>query len=190
MSAWDINKRQLVAMVIGTVIYTIIDYLLDKLTASSSFWFTPIGFSSILSPANILFGLSLAIPLFFGAEFGIWVGLISILVGSILGDAIAGIASVTIWYIYLGLAITGFFSGLTLLRPSSKKSIVRAVTLNAIGLIIGVIVQIIGFAWTNPATWILTFLDSTVFYMLPGLLLLTIMLAIYKPIKQRKAQAA
>src|SRR5258708_2010527 len=176
MSAWGINKRQLVAIVLGTVIYIIIDYLLNKLAASNSFWFTPIGFSSILiSPANILFGVSLAIPLFFGSEFGIWAGLISILVGSILGDGIAGVVSTTPWYVYLSVAIAGFFSGLTLLRPDSKKPIVRAVTLSTIGLIIGAIVQIISFAWTTPATWIPIFLDAILFYILPGLLLLTIM---------------
>jgi hypothetical protein len=188
MSAWGINKRQLIAIVLGTVTYAIIEYLLDELISASLF--NPIGNLPYLpSPGNVLYGISIIIPLFLGAEFGVWAGVISILAGSLLGDAFAAIISATFWYIYLSLAISGFFSGLTLLRPNSKKPIIRAVTMNAIGLTIGAVVQTIGFAWRAPSTLVPVFSDIMLSNTLLVLLLLPIVLSIYKSITRRKAQA-
>lgn len=198
MSAWGINRRQLVAIVLGTVIYTIIHFLINALSLSNaSFWLFPIG-SYLPTPSTILISLSFTIPLFLATEFGVWTGGISSVVGLLLGNIFTGLfllhanilASIPLWYIYIALTVYGFFPGLTLLHPNSKKPIILAVTMSAIGLIIGTLIFTIGAVLTFPnITWFPFLVNLMSGYTLPPLLLLPVILVIYKRIKQRKAQA-
>jgi energy-coupling factor transport system substrate-specific component len=145
---WGVGLRQLVAMLIGTVLYIVFRSFIV-------FW----GFHGIIY-TNMLFIIpAIIIPLFFGATFGPWVGLV---IGGI-GTAIS--SNITPWdfitfspatramsrqllfldqsllLIVLGSALIGFIAGLALYGTrghyNTFRSIVIADIVGAIGIILG-----------------------------------------------------
>jgi serine/threonine protein kinase len=125
-SGWRIGKQQFVAMIIGVLIYGGITFALYRLSASTSsnnFWITSIGNSAFLpSPLGILVGLASAIPLFFGARYGPWTGLVVSLVSSWLGTYFSPNAGF-IWELLLAAALIGFIAGLAFLKTRGDYSI-------------------------------------------------------------------
>ena len=198
-SVWRIGKRQVVAMLVGTAIYGVVNYAFDLLVNSASSnapLFNPIIGGSEYSPnlIGILGGLTLTIFFFFGAEFGPWVGLVSGFVGGLLADLLSRslfIYSIP-WYYYAMLAILGFFPGLALLRTKGRynnaAAIATAVAMSAIGIVIGNIWSAIGYVQLQQLSFFPYFFSifvSPTAADIIGLILLPILLIIYDRIANR-----
>jgi len=151
VKVWSIGLWQIVAMIVGTAIYTIAGYAFDSLavqSANSSTLFNPIFPSQsgnalgFLSPGSLLGGLTLVIPLFFAVEFGPWVGLVVATIGGLLADSISTYMSYfgIQWYWYLAIAVLGIFSGLALAitrgRYNKFSSFFIAIFMSALAIFI------------------------------------------------------
>src|SRR6266566_3647390 len=174
---WSIGKRQLAAMVIGTIIYSELYYGLtaqvNDSCPSTALFFSPYictFFNPIIIPSiggafgnhfvlyDILYSLATTIPLFFAIEFGPWVGLVSIVAGTLFVDYITnqGLSIsywLSPWYWYLSDAIFVFIPGLALLatkgRYNTARAIAIAVGFSAVGIVTSNIVKVIGNGITN-----------------------------------------
>jgi serine/threonine protein kinase len=168
INVWSIGKRQLVAMLVGTIIFGGLYYGLTVLLGNQSFTnalFNPIipsiggVFIDYFDLYGILYSLVFTIPLFFAVEFGPWVGLVIIEVCILFGIFLAIHSIALPWYVYLSNAIFVFISGLALLatkgRYNTTRAIAIAVGFSAVGIVISNIVGVIGdgitfhFALTN-----------------------------------------
>jgi len=189
-NVWSIGRRQVVAMIAGTAIFGFLNYALGLLynsASSNSPLFNPIfpwfigGFSYSPTLGTILFGLPFTIIFFFGAKFGPWVGVVSAVVGSFLGDFIA-FHVLSPWYFYVQLAILGFFPGLALSRTlrhsNNRGTISYAVAMSAVGIVISGIFGASGDSLANHVPWFFDFFTLTSGYII-GLILLPILLRVY-----------
>ena len=157
VNIWSIGKRQIVAMLVGIVIFGGLYYGLYVLGNQSSYsgpLFNPIipfssgSFSYSFTLSTILYSLAYTIPLFLAVEFGPWVGLVSIEVGTLIGDYFAYHRLALPWYWYLSNAIFAFIPGFALLltkgRYNNTRAIAIAVGFSAVGIVISNIVGVIG----------------------------------------------
>ena len=91
--AWGIGKRQVLAVLLGVMLYGAVDYAINFLYKQDS----PLVVTSISafnvsvdSGIALFMSVALIIPLFFGSIAGPWVGLITVLAGTYLGSLLAG----------------------------------------------------------------------------------------------------
>lgn len=141
---------------------------------------------------ELIFGWYLAIPFFFGARFGLWVGLCTAVIGSFLGNVFSGyLASNSIdWYWYIGIAACGLIPGLAYRHSQGRNLSIRAALLfSLLGMGIYYVIGSIGdsisksqWIWSNSFQYAITYLfQEVITYMLvslPALLLLLIVLSI------------
>src|SRR5438034_10882642 len=93
---WGIGVRQIVYMALGAALY------------GGLSWVTNI--IQIPSAGNVSFRPAIVIPLFFGAVFGPWVGLVTGGLGNFLGAYISGYG--IYWYWYVGKRLICSLAGL------------------------------------------------------------------------------
>jgi len=146
---WGIGKSQLIAMILGVILYSAVYYPINVLYKQDSpLVVTSISVfgTSIDSGLIVLMSLVLLIPLFFGTAFGPWVGLITILVGTYLGALLAGYNTLSdyygaSWTLLVGLLLIGFISSLALFRTRGRyntvSAIAYAVAFCAVGILVG-----------------------------------------------------
>jgi len=160
---WGIGKRQILALVIGVILYGAFNYSLDLLYSnSSSLVTTSLSiFNEDIDLGIVLIGLALIIPLFLGSVFGPWVGLMTIMVGTFLGALLAGYnfssdyygAS---WTWNVGYILIGFIAGLAFLKTQghyqTARAIALAVAISAIGIIIGTAFTTFGEMWVSDGS--------------------------------------
>jgi serine/threonine protein kinase/pSer/pThr/pTyr-binding forkhead associated (FHA) protein len=126
VNPWVLEKRQIIAMAIGIVLYSMLVYFVDGPLAvnyhGSYTLFNSLSGSLYLSWANILLGLIVVVPFFFATKFGPWVGLACFLFGALIGDAFSGATTnfPLSWYDFAGQALLGFLSGLAFLRTLGR----------------------------------------------------------------------
>ncbi|HEY6409838.1 MAG TPA: protein kinase, partial [Ktedonobacteraceae bacterium] len=152
MGPWDLGKRQLIAMVIGIVIYSVLIYFIDGSLAAnyhgSYTLFDPLFPGGLyLSWGNILLGLIIVVPLFFATKFGPWVGLACFLLGALIGDYFSqAITNFPLsWYDFASLALLGFVSGLAFLRTQGRYDTRRNLATAVVTSIIGGVVYALFF---------------------------------------------
>jgi len=144
---WGLGKRQMIAMVIGIVMWSVVDYLIAALLVANYHGdytlFNPLFSGGLyLSWANILIGLIFVVPLFFATKFGPWVGLACIVLGALIGDSLShAITDFGIpWYAYTNLALLGFLSGLAFLRTqgvyNTRSNLATAIITSFIGIVV------------------------------------------------------
>jgi energy-coupling factor transport system substrate-specific component len=174
---WGIGVRQIVYMALGAALY------------GGLSWVTNI--IQLPSAGNVSFRPAIVIPLFFGAVFGPWVGLITGGLGNFLGDYISGYG--VYWNWDVGNGLIGFVAGLAMLitwgRYNNARNIIVAEIFAAVGVVVG-----IGFAAYNDI-WIskMSFSTATIGELLPaagsdlinGLILLPILLVAYNAAMRR-----
>src|ERR1700680_1876838 len=76
VNTWSLNVRRIGYMVLGAMLFGIVSYATNILQLSDI--------------SNVSFRPATAILLFFGAEFGPWVGLFTGCAGTFIGDYISG----------------------------------------------------------------------------------------------------
>ena len=203
MNPWSLGKRQMLAMVIGILIYSVLIYFVDGSLAAnfhgSYTLFNELFPGSLyLTWANILLGLIIVVPFFFATKFGPWVGLACLLLGALIGDSFSGaITNFPLsWYDFAGLALLGFISGLAFLRTlgryDTRRNLATAVVTCFIGGVVYalffMIVDIIVYqsSWLDYFRFTLaTVLVASIF----TLILLPIFLIISNNIESRNAPA-
>jgi energy-coupling factor transport system substrate-specific component len=125
-SLWEFGTRQVVYAAIGAALYGIFS------------WATNI--VPLPAAGTISFRPAVAVLVFFGVAFGPWVGLLSGLIGTYLGDALTG------WGLYwnwaIGGGLMGFFPGLTMAMIQDYRSgrgIGLGILFGAIGIVVGML---------------------------------------------------
>jgi serine/threonine protein kinase len=159
---WRLGKRQLIATVIATVLFTLAYFGFNKLSTVNinpstglSSVFSPIfsslnnSFGSAFTTGAMLFYLVYTIPLFFAVEFGPWAGAISVVVGNLLGDYFAfHQLNNTQWYYYVGNPLLVFIPGfvLAILYSTSgrKATIPIVLALTVAGIVASNLLEAIG----------------------------------------------
>jgi hypothetical protein len=151
---WHIGKRELVAMIVGSLIYGLLLYAIlsfaANLNASSDgavSWFLFYGINTF-SPAGgaLIVGCTFALPFFIGAEFGTWTGLVCAVAGRFLAELLLspifqpnGLQAPSYFpkslYLLVGIAwaLSGFIPGLA---SSIKKRLHVSLEPGPIGLFI------------------------------------------------------
>ncbi len=176
-------SRQIIAMVIGAALYgsvytfIVALFLQHKDVASDT-----------------LYGLSVAIPLFFGVIFGPLAGLVTALGGFLLGHAASGAAPT--WNNAVGLALTGLLAGLAAFRTRRRSNKLAAFG-TALACAVPAILIGEGFAdcssiyvqGLSVSSASINFLIFSLVELASGLVLLPIALAIYYGVTRRKARA-
>jgi len=204
VNPWGLGKKQLIAMAIGTALYSLLVYFVDGPLAadyhgSYTLFNTLFPGSLYLSWANILLGLIVVVPFFFATKFGPWVGLACFLLGALIGDAFSGATTdfPLSWYDFAGQALLGFLSGLAFIRTlghyHSRRNLVTAVITCLIGglayLLFFLIIDIIVYqsSWFDYYNFrIATFLVTSIF----TLILLPVLLIGYENIEMRSIPSA
>jgi len=196
---WGLGKRQLIAMGIGIVIYSIVDYLIDKSLVANyhgdyTLWNPLFSGGLYMSWATILYGLVVVVPLLFATKFGPWVGLACIVLGSLIADSFSqAMTDIGIpWYQYAGLALLGFLSGLAFLRTqgvyNTRRNLAIAIVKSIIGLVVYALFSMIGDMIRYQSSWFDSFkytLASVLVASIGALILLPVLLLIYNNIERR-----
>ncbi len=156
VSPWSIGKRQLVAMVVGIILFGGIYYgLLAHVSNSyNAVLNNPIipsiggTFGFFFTLSAIIYSIAFTIPLFFAVEFGPWVGIAIMVIGSLIGDYFTSHRIATPWYWYLSDAVFAFIPGLAFIvtrgRYNNPGAIAIAVGFSALGIVISNIIGTIG----------------------------------------------
>lgn len=189
---WRIGKREVVAAIVGSVLYSVLISVNDYIVFSRQAQHTSTTNEPINTILGVLMGLTL---LFFGAVFGPWVGLFTAEFGSIIAylytSNIAATYGVHLsWDFGLGGAIIGFITGLATFVPQQGNHKIKTIAItegfSILGVIIGVGVYILleSLVYHTIASPLSQFLTSVQFY-LPCLILLPMMLAAYNFVVKR-----
>jgi serine/threonine protein kinase len=161
VNVWRMGKRQLLATMISTVLFTLAYFGVDKLytlnpnpTTGLSPLFSPIfpsfnnTFSFTFTFGGMLFFLAFTIPLFVAVEFGPWAGAISVVVGNLLGDYLAFHQLISPWYYYIGnpllVFIPGFVLAIIYSTSGRKIEIPIVLALTVAGIVVSNLFVVIG----------------------------------------------
>lgn len=199
---WGFGIPQVVATVLGVILYGGLNYFLDSLYKIDS----PLVVTSLFILNNnidkgiILAGVILIIPLFLATIFGPGVGLLTSVAGLWLGSLFVGYDAGTSYYgaswtWLVGRMLIGVIAGLTVFltrgRYNTGRAIALAVTSSAIAIIIGtaftayVDIWVSGTATDEAGT---TFSKLTLPCLI-DLILLPILLVIYNTLVERRKRA-
>ncbi|MFL5653995.1 MAG: serine/threonine protein kinase [Ktedonobacteraceae bacterium] len=173
VNVWSIGRRQLVAMLIGALLFAALFFLSDT--------FELIYFASITSIA-----LACATLLFLGTVFGPWAGLFTGVGGMLIFEVLQNqrVFNISFGRLELDFAIAGFIAGLTLLvtkgRYNNAQAIVTAAGISIIGSFIGTYIAY----FPNIGRQ-----DLVSYIVIPSLILLPALLTGYNAIVSRVKRA-
>ena len=200
VNPWSLGKRQIIAMIIGIVIYSVVDYLIEALLVANYH-----GDSTLFDPlflnvrgANFLLGLIVVVPLLFATKFGPWVGLACILLGALIGDSVSQAITITgfglSWNYYAGLALLGFLSGLAFLRThgryDTRRNLATAIVTSFIGLVVyELFIMIVNINSYQFSSWFDAFSYNLGYNLanIVALILLPILLLLYNKLESGNA---
>jgi serine/threonine protein kinase/uncharacterized membrane protein len=192
-SVWRLDKRRLIAMLVGVVLCGLLELWLDH----GIYSYLPI-WSTFLIGNNRIFidgflALSCAefvVVFYFAAVYGPWVGLIVGGVATLLPDLINRLVPI-LWYGDVGLAVGGFIVGLTLLsayRRSGHKRNIRLVTgISLTGIVLTTTFSVAGTYRPFDGNAVIIILVYSVLYSAISLIVLAIMLAIYNAVAVQRS---
>ena len=172
--------RQLVTMLTGILLYGVLYYFIVHLSQQHN------AFAS-----DALFGLSIIIPMFFGAAFGPAAGLVTAIGGYLIGHSFGNVPQY--WNNAIGTGLIGLISGFAILKTHGRyhsfKTFATAIGFALLGILIGE-----GFAdctsiWVAQATFkdaSLSFLLYSMFEGISAIILLPICLGIYNIFNRRR----
>jgi serine/threonine protein kinase len=166
VNPWGLGKRQMIAMIVGIMLYSVVNYLIATLLISNyhggyQLWDSN-SLIMIMKGANILLGLILVVPLLFATKFGPWVGLVCALPNALIGYYLSqNINSSELpplsWYDFASLALLGFLSGLAFLRTqgcyNTRRNLATAIVTSCIGLVVYALFLMIGDIIVYQSYW-------------------------------------
>jgi hypothetical protein len=173
LNVWSIGKRQLVAMVLGALLFAAL-FLLSSL----------FGLIFLASIATI--ALACATLLFLGTVFGPWAGLFTGLGGELIVGLLQnqGVFDIYFGKLELGFAITGFIAGMALFatkgRYNNAQAIATAAGIGIAGSFIGTYIAYYPYIGIQ---------DLVSYSVIPSLALLPALLAGYNAIVNRLKRA-
>jgi serine/threonine protein kinase len=174
---------QIIAMLIGLALYGGVYYFISYLS-----------FQRKEFASYALFSLSIAIPLFFGVEFGPLVGLITGTGGYILGHYLSHTTGY--WNNALGIGLTAMIAGFAILRTKGEyhrfRGYVTVGFFSALGVIIGEGFADLSSIWVAHSNIISATINFVIFVLLEllfALLLLPVLLIIYHTFTRHKQRA-
>ncbi len=176
-SGWAIRTREVVFMAIGAALYGVLGW-------ATSFIRIPGPFNSAIRPA-------VAIPMFFGAIFGPWVGFFTGLVGNIIIDLLSGYGFSWNWS--LGNGLLGLISGLAFVsaRGGNLPSLRSILTWAAIGTLLAFLFSSVTDIWvydTEPALVPLQYIQVIIPNLIAGAVLVPILYIAYTQLQERSGR--
>ena len=162
-ASWGMGKRQVIAIVVGIVIYSVVKLFFVQALTFSYYPFLRTSFSVIIAS-----GLVFVVLLFFATKFGPWVGLTMALLGWLFGDFLVAITSHadfssihSPWYSYASIALLGFLPGLAFLRAqghyNTRAALTTAIITSSLGIVVSVLFFLICESFFEPSNWITYF---------------------------------
>jgi energy-coupling factor transport system substrate-specific component len=178
-SLWQFGTREVVFAAIGAALYGVLSWATNIL--------------QIPGAGQVSIRPAVAIPMFFGVVFGPWVGLVSGLLGNVIGDLLSGYGFWPWWDLASGLL--GFFPGLIALGIVSYKtgaSILKAEVMVVVGVLIGIGIASLSELWvsgTDLATSIsINFIPAVVTDLIWGLILVPVLMVAYDAVASRSGR--
>jgi len=122
---YTFGTREVVFAALGAALYGVLSWATNMLALPAA--------------GNIALRPAVCIPIFFGIVFGPWVGLISGLVGNIIGDALSGWGFWIWWDIGNGLmGMVPGFAAQMITSYRDAKSLVIADVFAVLGIVVGI----------------------------------------------------
>ena len=177
VSPWAIRTREVVFMAIGAALYGVLGW------ATAAFRI-PGPFNSQIRPA-------IAIPMFFGAVFGPWVGFFTGIVGNVIIDLLSGYGFSWNWS--LGNGLLGLISGLAFAGaggrslPSLRTVLLWALAGNLIGFLFSSVTDIWVYG-TEPGLIPLQYLQVIIPNIIAGAILVPILYVAYQQTQARSGR--
>jgi serine/threonine protein kinase len=149
---WRIGKREILAAIIGTLIYGISLYIFDSQLVSSDlasplrqilYRFAINGIPVVITPATLLYELIIAIAIFIAVTYGPWVGMFTAGIGTYIADYAAYHTNPfnSRWDLYSGLALIALIASIAYMKARGNNKtgtpIFSAIFWTIIGLVIG-----------------------------------------------------
>ncbi len=174
---WSIGKREILAAIIGTLVYGISLYIFDKQLVSSYadlplrqilYRFDINGILIVITPATILHDLIIAIAIFIAVTYGPWVGMFIAGIGTYIAEYAAYQTNPfhSRWDIYLGLTLIALIASIAYMKARGNNKtgtpIFSAIFWTIIGLVIGggfigyydtLIYRYTNIGWTEFVYW-------------------------------------
>jgi energy-coupling factor transport system substrate-specific component len=122
---YDFGTREVVFAALGAALYGVLSFATNMIALPAA--------------GNIALRPAVCIPMFFGVVFGPWVGLISGLLGNIIGDALSG-WGFWIWW-DIGNGLMGMIPGFAMMMISDYRegrSLIIADVFVVIGVVVGI----------------------------------------------------
>ena len=178
-SIWQFNTRQVVYGAIGAALYGVLSWVTNAFPLPAA--------------GNITFRPAVAVLVFFGVAFGPWVGLISGLLGNILGDAISGFGFW--WHWSLGNGIIGLIAGLVVLWLKDyrkPRDIALATGVGIVGNLVGLLFASVIEKITGGIDWATAlggyWLPASGGNILVTIILVPILLVAYQAVLSRRSR--
>jgi energy-coupling factor transport system substrate-specific component len=164
-------------MAIGAALYGVLGW-------ATSFLRIPGPFNTSIRPA-------VAIPMFFGAIFGPWVGFFSGMVGNIIIDLLSGYGFSWNWS--LGNGLLGLIAGLAFVRARGEElpSLRAALIWSVVGTLLAFLFSSVTDIWvyqTSPAEIPLEYFQVIVPNIIAGVILVPILYTAYKQFEARSGR--
>ena len=176
-SAWAVGTREVVFMAIGAALYGVLGW-------ATSFIRIPGPFNTSIRPA-------VAIPMFFGAIFGPWVGFFSGFVGNVIIDLLSGYGFSWNWS--LGNGLLGLIAGLAFVRAQRGElpSLRSVLTWSIIGTLVAFLFSSVTDIWvyqTEPAAIPAEYIGVVVPNIIAGVILVPILYIAYRQLQERSGR--
>ncbi len=192
------RMNPLAALIVSTILFTLCDYALASWLTTNLRLSEPIisaipgAFSAYFTPINVLFDLAITLPLFFAIEAGPWIGLVSAVIGNLLGDyLVAHQLSGVVWYYYVTTAVQVAIPAFALFRGRyalGGLKISRVLLWTALGIVISSVIAVTGDAigsHVSAGYWFAGFLGFA-FCGIACLVALPILLVTYGAITKKR----
>ena len=178
-SLWAFGTREVVFAAIGAALYGVLSWATNIL--------------QIPAAANVSIRPGVVIVFFFGLAFGPWVGLITGLVGNIIGDLLSAYGFWIWWDI--GNGLMGLVPGLIFLTIKDFKSlsdIIKGEVMVILGAFVGMFFASLTELWVSgvdfSTTIAVNFLPAFISNIVNGLILLPILMVAYAAVVQRSGR--
>lgn len=176
-NGWAISTREVVFMAIGAALYGVLGWATAALRI-------PGPFNSQIRPG-------VAIPMFFGAIFGPWVGFFTGFVGNVIIDLLSGYGFSWNWS--LGNGLLGLIAGLAFVQARGEElpSLRSVLTWSLIGTLLAFLFSSVTDIWvyqTEPGAVPLQYIQVIIPNIIAGVILVPLLYIAYRQMQERSGR--